>query len=70
MTERPEDLLSRGPVTLRRYREDDLDVLVQAVSESEDHLGPWLPWVAGAQPGVRGRVPGPGRPGLGVRHRL
>jgi ribosomal-protein-serine acetyltransferase len=47
MTERPEDLLSRGPVTLRRYREDDLDALMQAISESEDHLRPWLPWVAG-----------------------
>ena len=47
MTERPEDLIEHGPVILRRYREDDLDALVQAVSESEDHLGPWLPWVAG-----------------------
>jgi len=47
MTERPEDLIEHGPVTLRRYREDDLDALVQAVSESEDHLRPWLPWVAG-----------------------
>ena len=47
MTERPEDLMEHGPVTLRRYREDDLDALVQAVSESEDHLRPWLPWVAG-----------------------
>ena len=40
MTERPEDLISRGPVTLRRYREDDLDALMQAISESEDHLRP------------------------------
>ena len=47
MTERPDDLIEAGPVTLRRYRADDLDALVQAVSESEAHLGPWLPWVAG-----------------------
>ncbi len=47
MTERPDDLIEAGPVTLRRYRADDLDALVQAVTESEDHLGPWLPWVAG-----------------------
>ena len=47
MTERPEDLLIHGPVTLRRYRADDLDALTQAVSESADHLRPWLPWVAG-----------------------
>jgi len=47
MTERPEDLLSRGPVTLRRYQEDDLDAVFQAVTESLDHLRPWLPWAAG-----------------------
>src|SRR5580704_17004080 len=52
MTERPEDLIEHGPVTLRRYREDDLDALVQAVSESEDHLRPWLPWVAGHRRGL------------------
>ena len=43
----PEEVIERGPVTLRRYREDDLAELVQAVTESEDHLRPWLPWVAG-----------------------
>ena len=37
MTERPEDLLSRGPVTLRRHREDDLDAVFQAVTGSLDH---------------------------------
>ncbi len=47
MTERPDDVIELGPATLRRYREDDLDALMQAVSESEDHLRPWLPWVAG-----------------------
>jgi ribosomal-protein-serine acetyltransferase len=47
MTERPNEVIELGPTTLRRYQEDDLDALVQAVSESEDHLGPWLPWVAG-----------------------
>jgi ribosomal-protein-serine acetyltransferase len=47
MTERPDEVIELGLVTLRRYREDDLDALMQAVSESEDHLRPWLPWVAG-----------------------
>ena len=47
MTERPDEVIELGLVTLRRYRKDDLDALMQAVSESEDHLGPWLPWVAG-----------------------
>jgi ribosomal-protein-serine acetyltransferase len=49
MTERPEpdEVIEYGQLTLRRYRDDDLDDLVQAVTESEDHLRPWLPWVAG-----------------------
>jgi ribosomal-protein-serine acetyltransferase len=46
MTERPDDLLSRGPVTLRRHRPDDLDAVFQAVTESLDHLRPWMPWAA------------------------
>jgi RimJ/RimL family protein N-acetyltransferase len=48
MIERPEpdEVIERGPLTLRRYRDDDLDDLVRAVTESEDHLRPWLPWVA------------------------
>ena len=49
MTERtePDEVIEIGAATLRRYREDDLDDLVRAVTESEDHLRPWLPWVAG-----------------------
>ena len=44
--ERPAEVIERGPVTLRRYREDDLDALFEAVTESLDHLRPWLPWAA------------------------
>lgn len=40
MIERPEDVLVHGPVTLRRYREDDLDAVFAAVTESLDHLRP------------------------------
>jgi ribosomal-protein-serine acetyltransferase len=47
MIERPEDVLVHGPVTLRRYREDDLDAVLAAVTESLDHLRPWMPWAAG-----------------------
>ena len=36
-----------GPVTLRRHREDDLDAVFAAVTESLDHLRPWMPWAAG-----------------------
>jgi ribosomal-protein-serine acetyltransferase len=45
--ERPDELIEHGPVTLRRYREDDLDALYDAVTESLDHLRPWMPWAAG-----------------------
>ena len=48
MTGRPEPdaVLRKGPVTLRRYREDDVDAVFQAVTESLDHLRPWIPWAA------------------------
>ena len=48
MTERPEpdEVITDGQVTLRRYREEDLDGLLRAVTESLDHLRPWMPWAA------------------------
>ena len=45
-TERPDEVIEHGPVTLRRYREDDLEALLGAVTESLDHLRPWMPWAA------------------------
>jgi hypothetical protein len=39
-TERPNELITRAPVTLRRFRADDLYALFQAVTESLDHLRP------------------------------
>jgi ribosomal-protein-serine acetyltransferase len=47
MTERPAEILEHGPVTLRQYRADDLDVVFRSVTESLDHLRPWMPWAAG-----------------------
>jgi RimJ/RimL family protein N-acetyltransferase len=47
MDARPDEVISRGPVVLRRWREDDLDALFRAVTESAGHLRPWLPWAAG-----------------------
>ena len=44
--ERPDEVIEHGPVTLRRYREDDLEAVFAAVTESLDHLRPWLPWAA------------------------
>jgi ribosomal-protein-serine acetyltransferase len=48
MTERPEPqaVIEHGPVTLRRLREADLEAVFQAVTESLDHLRPWMPWAA------------------------
>ncbi len=42
--ERPNELIELAPVTLRRYRAEDADALFQAVTESLDHLRPWMPW--------------------------
>ena len=44
---RPNELIEHAPVTLRRFRADDRDALFQTVTESLDHLRPWMPWAAG-----------------------
>jgi ribosomal-protein-serine acetyltransferase len=44
MDVRPDEVIHHDLVTLRRYREDDLDALMEAVTESVDHLRAWLPW--------------------------
>ena len=43
---RPNELIEHAPVTLRRYRAEDADALFCAVTESLDHLRPWMPWAA------------------------
>jgi RimJ/RimL family protein N-acetyltransferase len=43
---RPDELIEHGPVTLRRYREGDVDAVFAAVTASLDHLRPWMPWAA------------------------
>ncbi len=58
--ERPNELIEHAPVTLRRYRAEDAEALFHAVTESLDHLRPWLPWAADYSLGVGGGVPGPG----------
>ena len=45
--DRPEQVIEHGQVLLRRHREDDLDAVYEAVTESLDHLRPWMPWAAG-----------------------
>ena len=42
----PEAVIEHGPVTLRRLRVGDLEAVFQAVTESLDHLRPWMPWAA------------------------
>lgn len=44
--ETPPETLSHERVLLRRYRPDDLDPLDQVVTESLEHLLPWMPWAA------------------------
>jgi RimJ/RimL family protein N-acetyltransferase len=44
--ERPRQVLTHGPVTLRRWRAVDADRVCLAVTESLDHLRPWMPWAA------------------------
>jgi len=44
--ERPDEVIERGPVVLRRWQLDDVDALYVAVTESLDHLRPWMPWAA------------------------
>ena len=48
MTERPEpdEVIEHRQVTLRRHRTGDVDAVFQAVTESLDHLRPWMPWAA------------------------
>jgi ribosomal-protein-serine acetyltransferase len=47
MNARPAEVISRGEVILRRHRPDDLDEVLQAVTESREHLRPWMPWAPG-----------------------
>ncbi|QMU68544.1 GNAT family N-acetyltransferase [Streptacidiphilus sp. P02-A3a] len=45
--EHPPETLSRDLVLLRRYRRDDLDPLDRVITESLEHLLPWMPWASG-----------------------
>ena len=44
--EQPAETLTRGQVTLRRFRPEDADALERAIDESLDQLLPWMPWAA------------------------
>jgi hypothetical protein len=59
---RPNELIEHAPVTLRRFRPEDVDALFRAVTESLDELRPWMPWAADYS-----RAP-PAGPALAVRH--
>jgi RimJ/RimL family protein N-acetyltransferase len=43
---RPNELIEHAPVTLRRFRAEDVGALFGAVIESLDELRPWMPWAA------------------------
>jgi ribosomal-protein-serine acetyltransferase len=40
----PAELLTHGNVELRRWRASDGDLCFRLVSESLEHLRPWMPW--------------------------
>jgi RimJ/RimL family protein N-acetyltransferase len=44
--DRPPERLSSGPVELRRWRAADADLCLRLVTESLEHLRPWMPWAA------------------------
>jgi len=46
MTDRPDEIIEHPPVTLRRYRPEDLDELLAVATDSRDHLRPFMPWAA------------------------
>jgi RimJ/RimL family protein N-acetyltransferase len=43
----PAEVLSRGQVTLRRWRPCDAEALLAAIIESQDQLRPWMHWADG-----------------------
>jgi RimJ/RimL family protein N-acetyltransferase len=40
----PPETLSHAAVSLRRWRPDDAELCFRLVSESLEHLRPWMPW--------------------------
>jgi RimJ/RimL family protein N-acetyltransferase len=42
--DRPPETLRIGPVALRRWQAADGELCVRLVTESLDHLRPWMPW--------------------------
>lgn len=46
MGQEPADLLRHDRVELRRWRADDIDELHRLITESRDHLLPWMPFAA------------------------
>ena len=47
MLQTPYETLTGDGVTLRRWRKDDAPLVQRAVSESLDHLAPWMPFAVG-----------------------
>jgi ribosomal-protein-serine acetyltransferase len=43
---RPGELLTYGPVTLRRWLAADSEAVCDLVLGSQEHLRPWMPWAA------------------------
>lgn len=44
---RPGERLEHDGVRLRRWRPSDVDLILRVVTESADHLTPWMSWATG-----------------------
>ena len=45
--DRPSENLGSGAIRLRRWRATDTDLCLRLVTESLEHLRPWMPWATG-----------------------
>lgn len=42
----PREPMTVGDLVVRRYTEDDAEALAESITESLEHLRPWMPWIA------------------------
>jgi ribosomal-protein-serine acetyltransferase len=52
----PERVAGPNGVVVRRWVPDDAEALVRAVTESAEHLRPWMPWMAHEPASVEQRI--------------
>jgi ribosomal-protein-serine acetyltransferase len=58
LSQLPPDRIEGDGLLLRRWHLDDAEDLARAVAESQEHLRPWMPWIAGEPKTLDQRRPG------------